>query len=62
MSARRQTEAEFQEERTKLQLIVSNPQLAEVAYPNPEVRAKILSMVDDLHEQATRHRKDPQTD
>ncbi len=53
MTGRRQTEAEYQEVRRRLQLTIDNPQLAELAYPDPEVRAKILPMIDDLHELAT---------
>lgn len=49
MTRRRQTEEEFQGERAQLTLVVNNRQLAEAAYPNPEIRAKLLSMIDGLH-------------
>jgi len=44
------TEAEFQDARVRLKLIIDNPALAEIAFPDPQLRKTILPMVDDLHE------------
>lgn len=45
-------EARYQETVRNLKLTLANPQLAELAYPNPEIRAKILPLMEDMHRMA----------
>lgn len=36
----------------RLRLVISNPELAEVAYPDPEVRANVLPLAEAIQELA----------
>lgn len=47
-----QDEARYEETVRNLKIILANPRLAEEAYPNPEIRAKILPMIEGLHREA----------
>lgn len=49
-------QVDFRTYRQNLTLIVNNPRAAEVAFPNPEVRAKALLIVDEFRAFATGRR------
>ncbi len=47
-----QEEVRYQEVVQRLKFILANPRLAEAEFPNPEMRAKVLPLLESLHQMA----------